>query len=67
MTVQFLCPRQVAGYPIDYHPATPKIGRIEVIIWRDARRDDGFMIRCTDWSHVRRLLTDINAVMEVRK
>lgn len=67
MTLHFLRPRQVAGYPITYHEADPELGGIEVIIWRDARRDDGFMIRCTDWGHVHRLLTDIDAVMEGRK
>jgi hypothetical protein len=65
MTLHFLRPQQVAGYQITYHQPAPEVGGIEVIIWRDARRDD-FMIHCTDWGHVHRLLSDIDAAMEGR-
>ena len=61
MTLHFLRPQQVAGYPITYHQADPEIGGIEVIIWRDARRHDGFMVHARDWGHVHRLLAKIAA------
>jgi hypothetical protein len=51
----------VAGFPIEYHKADPEIGGIEVIIWRDARRHDGFMFHARDWGHVHRLLAKIAA------
>jgi|GEM_PF-2692414 len=63
MTLHFLRPQQVAGYPITYHQPAPEVGGIEVVIWRDARRDDGFMFHARDWGHVHRLLSDIDAVM----
>ncbi|MGR3548257.1 MAG: hypothetical protein ACU0DX_14075 [Roseovarius sp.] len=67
MTIHLLRPRQVACYPITHHQADPEIGGIEVIIWRDARRDDDFMFCARNWQHVHRLLTDIDAIMEGRK
>lgn len=67
MTIHNLRPRELAGFVIDYHVADPFVGGIDVFIWRNARRDDGFMIRCSDWGHAHRLLTDINAVMEARQ
>lgn len=66
MSLYFLRPRAVGGYSIDYHSCPPEVGGIEVIIWRSARRDDGFMIHCRDWGHVYRLLSDIGAIVEGR-
>ena len=64
MTLHFLRPTKLAGFLIDYRKADPEIGGVDVFIWRDARRDDGFMIHCHDWGHAHRLLTDIKKVME---
>lgn len=63
MNLHLLRPRELAGYPIDYHNADSETGVIDVIIWRTNQRDDGFMIHCEDWGHVHRLLTDISKTM----
>lgn len=67
MSILELRPRKVAGFLIDYHAADPDVGGVDVVIWRNARRDDGFLVRCSDWGHAHRLLTDINALMGARQ
>jgi len=66
MAIHFLRPQQVAGFPVEYHEATPEIGGIDVIVWRDARRNDGFKIHCRDWGRVHQVLTTIKGAMEGR-
>lgn len=63
MTVHFLRPQKMAGFTVEYHQGPPEVGGIEVIIWRNVRRDDGFMFRCRDWGHVHRTLSNIKAAM----
>lgn len=66
MNLHFLRPRELAGYPIDYYKADPVTGAIDVVIWRNERRDDGFMIHCENWGHAHRLLTEIGKATEGR-
>lgn len=64
MAIHFLHPQQVAGFPVEYHDA--ETGGIYVIVWRNARRDDGFRIHCPDWGRVRHVLSTIETAMEGR-
>ncbi|MHA7826908.1 MAG: hypothetical protein ACX93P_05025 [Roseovarius sp.] len=64
MTVHFLRPREVGGYPIDYQEAHPEIGGIDVIVWRDEGRHDGFLVNCRDWQRAHELVDVIRRETE---
>lgn len=61
MAVHNLRPRKLGPYDLEYHRG--ELGDIEVIVWRDECRHDGFMIRCRDWQHVHKLMRVIRAEM----
>lgn len=64
MTLHFLRPQQVAGYPITYHQSDPEIGGIDVYVWRTQARDEGLAVHCTDWAAVHRLVDAIRTAQE---
>ncbi len=64
MTLHFLRPQTVAGFPIKYHQADPEIGGIDVFIWRSQARNDGFAVHCKDWAAVHRLVDAIRTSTE---
>jgi hypothetical protein len=52
-----ILPPRVNGFPVDYMPAEG--GGVDVAIWQDERRDEGFLIHCADWAAVRKLVADV--------
>jgi len=58
--LHFLRPRLLpGGFIIEYTQADPVIGGIDVLIWRDDRRDDGIVVHCADWSAAHRLARSV--------
>lgn len=63
MTVAALIlPPRINGFPVDYMPAEG--GGVDVAVWRDEQRNEGILVRCTDWNHVRRLIADVEGSVQ---
>lgn len=64
--IHFLRPNKIGGHPVEYQKANPEIGGVDVIVWRDERRDDGFLINCRDWQHAHELVDTIRKAKGAR-
>jgi uncharacterized protein YrrD len=64
MTIHYLRPHEVGGHPIEYHKAHPEVGGIDVVVWQDARRHEGFLLNCRDWQHAHELVDVIRREKE---
>ncbi len=43
-SIAYLLPDTLNGFPVDVTAADPAIGGFDLLIWRDANRDDGIMV-----------------------
>ena len=59
LNVLAMRPRRVDGLRLDYHPADPEIGGIEVHVWSGPTRTEGFAVHCADWGAVHRFILDL--------
>ena len=62
MTISFLTPRRVNGFPVDIHPADPEFGGFEVCVWQTEARHEGLMVHLADLGQVFRFLRDLQVV-----
>lgn len=64
--IHFLRPQKIAEHPVDYQKAHPEVGGIDVIIWKNDNRDEGFLVNCRDWKMAHELVDVIRRAKEVR-
>ena len=55
------------GFVVDYLPADPEIGGIDLIIWRSNARDEGFLTHCADWRAVHHFMRGVEDALKGRK
>lgn len=66
MNVIPMIPRRLPnGFLLQVFPAAPEVGGLDLIVWRNAARDDGFLVAgLPDLSAVRKCIADMQACLK---
>jgi hypothetical protein len=62
-SIAYLLPDALNGFPVDVTAADPAIGGFDLLIWRDANRDDGIMVHVDTISDVHRFFREVQSYL----